>query len=208
MKPDLTSRWRCLSVLMIVLIFSIPSVSFAQQPSDRSEAEVAVAADTPLVSPETKATAQQDAANDFRQPHQLKWFGAGVCLGGGITFIAAGIGEAMADSMYPDRYIHHVPGGEGCSSRVPIREQMDKYNRAMLLMTSAGCLVSIPVMGLASRVSSRPPLERFIGKSPEYVQAYTDAYTSKMRSLRRGMLLSGGAVSGGCILLGLLAIME
>lgn len=204
--------------LTAVLTFSMPFVNFAQQNSDRSEAEVAVAEDTNPVSPEAKANAEQDAENDFSR---LKWLGYGMCLGSSITLIALVIGSRIADEMYPDRYRTEIITEEGnylgaCSYSIPtgIREipnqdQIDGYNRVRLLATSVGFLVShIPVMGLASSVSPSPPPERFIGKAPEYVQAYTDAYKSKMRSLRRAELVTGSVVGGGCILLSLFATQE
>ena len=46
--------------------------------------------------------------------------------------------------------------------------------------------VLLPIAGLGSIYSSpsSPPVERLIGKSPEYVSVYTDAYISKARSIQ------------------------
>ena len=55
--------------------------------------------------------------------------------------------------------------------------------------------------GLISTYSYLPtPLsERLIGKSPEYVTFYTDAYKTKARSLRIRLAIVGAATGCGCI---------
>ena len=201
--------------LTAVLTFSMPFVSFSQQNSVQVEAETAASQDAFTMSLEAKANAEQDAENDFSQ---LKWLGYGMCLGSGITVIALVIGSLIADGMYPDRYrTEFITEGGGYFGwsiptgirEIPNRDQIDGYNRVRLLTTSVGFLVShISVMGLASSVSSSPPPERFIGKAPEYVQAYTDTYKSKMRSLRRVELVMGSVAGGGCILFGLFTTQE
>ena len=60
-----------------------------------------------------------------------------------------------------------------------------------------------PVSALFS--SPSPPTERFIGKSPEYISAYTDTYKSKARSIRmtsasRGVATGCGLSIAGCML--------
>ena len=47
-----------------------------------------------------------------------------------------------------------------------------------------------------------PPIERLIGKPPEYVKAYTDTYGKKMRS-KRLKAASAGAAAGLGIIVGL-----
>lgn len=63
---------------------------------------------------------------------------------------------------------------------------------------AVGCLVML----LASnRVSISPSPERFIGKSPEYVDVYTDAYKARVRQLR-AIWLAAGSIGPpiGCFL--------
>lgn len=36
-----------------------------------------------------------------------------------------------------------------------------------------------------------PPPERLLGKSPEYIEAYTQIYTSKITSLRKRLVIAG-----------------
>ena len=56
-----------------------------------------------------------------------------------------------------------------------------------LIGSGIGCLLPfIPIYFY----KSGPPPERLIGKSPEYVDTYTDAYKSKVRQLR---IVSAGA---------------
>ena len=63
--------------------------------------------------------------------------------------------------------------------------------------------VLTPIVGLGAIYSHQPgpPVERLIGKSPEYVSTYTDAYKSKARSLRTKSA-AFGAVTGCGVLTG------
>ena len=58
----------------------------------------------------------------------------------------------------------------------------------------AGCL---PIVLALERYDTapHPPIERLIGKHPEYVKAYVDAYTEKMR-FRQLIAVSAGATAG------------
>ena len=58
----------------------------------------------------------------------------------------------------------------------------------------AGCL---PIVLALERYDTapHPPIERLIGKHPEYVKAYVDAYTEKMR-FRQLIAVSAGAATG------------
>ena len=61
-------------------------------------------------------------------------------------------------------------------------------------LTIAGCL---PVVLALERYDTppHPPIERLIGKHPQYVKAYVDAYTEKMR-FRQLIAVSAGAAAG------------
>ncbi|MDE0688039.1 MAG: hypothetical protein OXI61_07735 [Candidatus Poribacteria bacterium] len=61
-------------------------------------------------------------------------------------------------------------------------------------LTIAGCL---PIVLALQRYDTapHPPIERLIGKHPEYVKAYVDAYTEKMR-FRQLIGVSAGAAAG------------
>lgn len=61
-----------------------------------------------------------------------------------------------------------------------------------------------PIVGMAVALiySPSPPTERFIGKSPEYISAYTDAYRSKARWLQAQWAAGGAATGCGVSILG------
>ena len=66
--------------------------------------------------------------------------------------------------------------------------------------TLAGAVVgaSIPLMRIYNYKPNLPP-ERFIGKSPEYIDYYTEAYMTKARSIRMRSA-AAGSVFIGCVL--------
>ena len=68
----------------------------------------------------------------------------------------------------------------------------------------AGCL---PIVLALERYDTapHPPIERLIGKHPEYVKAYVNAYSKKIRS-RQLIAASAGAVAGCGLMVGWLYI--
>ena len=56
------------------------------------------------------------------------------------------------------------------------------------------------VVGVSQYYPISPRAERFLGKSPAYVDAYVDAYESEVRSLRRQFLLGGFAAGVGLLI--------
>ena len=71
-------------------------------------------------------------------------------------------------------------------------------------LTIAGCL---PIILALERYDTapHPPIERLIGKHPQYVRAYVDAYREKMRS-RQLIAASAGAAAGCGIMVGWLYV--
>ena len=72
-----------------------------------------------------------------------------------------------------------------------------------LPLPGRGAIVGIPLGGLAGIVAATAainkftvpvPTEHLIGKSPEYVEIYTDAYQRKMRELQTNWAIAGAAV--------------
>ncbi len=65
---------------------------------------------------------------------------------------------------------------------------------------AVGCLTLPLAIGFSSK---HPPPERLLGKSPEYIQAYTDTYKSQTLSLRSRSAAGGLALGTiiGCLLL-------
>ncbi len=130
MKIKLKNPFQILALLMAVLTFSMPFVTFAQQNSLQAEAI---------------AAAERDAQNDINKG---LWF-LGGCFGGVIGVI------------------------------------------------------------IAYDVEPSPPATRLLGKSPEYVAFYTQAYAEKAKKLQTNSALGGccvttlyGAIFFGCIMEG------
>lgn len=122
----INSTFRVLALMMVILTFSIPPVTFAQQ---HLQAEAII-------------TAERDAENDVSKGH---WF-LGGCFGGVVGVI---VGYAVP----PD-----------------------------------------------------PSATRLLGKSPEYVAAYTDAYRERAKMVQTNNALIGCVVSG--LLIVALAVVE
>ena len=56
-------------------------------------------------------------------------------------------------------------------------------------------ICAVPTIALAYPHNPNPPLERLLGKSPEYVGVYTQVYRSKTISLRKRLLTAGSITS-------------
>jgi hypothetical protein len=54
------------------------------------------------------------------------------------------------------------------------------------------------IFGVAAAylIEPTPPASRLLGKSPEYIQAYTDCYTSAAKSIQTKKAITGCVVSG------------
>ena len=65
------------------------------------------------------------------------------------------------------------------------------------LWFSVGCLTTVIGTVLAYSLPPTPPAEQLIGKSPEYVNFYTQAYQAKAKSLQgRSALIGFGTTAG------------
>ena len=71
------------------------------------------------------------------------------------------------------------------------RDAQADVNRGLWFL--GGCLGSAVVPMIAYVVELPPSVTRLLGKSPEYVVFYTDAYKAKAKTLR------GESALGGCI---------
>ncbi len=180
---------------IVILIFSMPFAAFAQQNPMRTEVSKTTAVkDEDAVRLTAKAAAEQDASGDI---NKLLWFGAGVgvcCIGGTIGGLT---GALVGDLIAP-------PADTGLGSLAPLLGFGDGAAVGCLVGVVAG--VSIPFIGIHS-YQANPPAERLLGKSPKYVEFYTDTYKSKTRSLRGGWAAAGfGGVVGGLLLSWLLLV--
>lgn len=59
-----------------------------------------------------------------------------------------------------------------------------------------GCLGGVVGVIVAYAVEPAPPATRLLGKSPEYVAFYTDAYREKAKTLQANSALGGCIVNG------------
>ena len=128
-----------------------------------------------------QAQAEADAQRDIK--HDMKeslWFAAGLVSSGvgTVTGCASGglVGILTEDSnILPG----NVPPVESCS-----------IAGAILFG-----ILAVPISVHLYPHSPRPPPERLLGKTPEYVAAYTQAYRSKAVSLRKRWVTAGSITS-------------
>ena len=173
---------RCL-ILTLVLIFSMPFTTYAQQNSVPVAAETAAAQGANAIKLEAKVAAERDASSDINRP---LWFGAGagIAIVGGT--IGACIGGAVGSIINPGTY-----SGD---SFFP-----------MYALSSAQCtgpFIGIAIGGLAPLIGiytyqGNPHPERLVGKSPEYVESYTATYKATTRSIRTKWAAGGGLMAVG-----------
>lgn len=129
---------------------------------------------------EVKMAAEYDADHDF---NQVLWVTAGL----GTTaacILGAYIGCLIADKV---TYSSYDDGGNMFPPNLDI----------LILGTLGGASAcgGLSFLGIYAK-PSKPPSERFIGKSPEYVESYMAAYTSKARWLR--IKSAAGGTATGC----------
>ena len=65
------------------------------------------------------------------------------------------------------------------------------------LWFAAGCFLTVLGVVGAYVIEPSPPASRLLGKSPEYVAFYTDAYKAKARNIQVRPALIGCAITGG-----------
>ena len=160
------------TVLIIGLMFSPSFNTLAQQ-----KAGTTTGPDADTVSLNAKTAAKQDASNNFKR---LLWVGVGAVVGivGCAVGIIAGIrvGSMLDPVDTPGTLFFETSTGEeiGC-------------------LTGGAVGILAPLIGIY-RYPVHLPSERLIGKSPEYVAAYTDAYQETTRSQR-----TKSAAAGACL---------
>ena len=141
------------------------------------QTEAAAARDTNTMRLEIKAAAERDANSDL---NELLLFGAdvlsdtfgpnaprNVCIGCAVGWL---VGIAVGT------WIDDSPSGG-----------LDVYNDTQMIAMLIGCGVGslVPLIWMSNNQLGPLPSERFIGKSPEYIQFYTNAYRAKTRSLQK-----------------------
>ena len=177
------ARFHILVFCMAMLTFSLPFATLAQQNSVRVKAKTAEAQDANVIRSEAKVAAEQHASRDI---NKLLWFSAGVGVAIVGSTIGAGIGCVVGSSINPGTYTE----GFFFPDYAPSEAQC------------IGPFIGMAIGGLAPLIGiygyqGNPPPERLVGKSPEYVVFYTDAYKAKTRSIRTKWAAGGGLIGVG-----------
>lgn len=176
-----------LIVFTTVLTFSAPFVTLAQQ----NPAQTVATQDANVLKLEVKAAAEQDARNDLNKP---LWFIAGMTA----------VGCAMIGGVVGCLVGNAIDSGGGGLGFAPLLDFSDSAGIGGLIGLTAGALVPLMV---TYYYQSNPPPERLLGKSPEYVESYTNAYKAKTRQLRTSWAIAGTATGCGVItILGLISV--
>ena len=103
----------------------------------------------------------------------------------------------------------------GCVGGCALGTRVDGGSDVLFSPSEVGCAVGCAILFGALAVpigvhmyphNVTPPPERLLGKSPEYVEAYTQIYTSKTTSLRKRLVIAGSIAGNvGMVLATLLA---
>lgn len=170
-------------ILMIIFTFS---KSLATLASESSSWQL-----------EVKTAAEHDANSDI---NKAIWYTIGVGTSAACCF-GAYTGFVIAENLYPSvsGYVYEPEG-------VPPKDKECLGASIPYTMQFLGSLVGASACGGFSFLGiyenqSNPPCERFIGKSPEYVEYYMAVYTAKARSIRIKSAAAGTAT--GCGFVGL-----
>ena len=129
--------------------------------------------------------AKSDAEKDTKNIKELGWFTVS-CLGSALPFIGALVLNIADDSGNQ----HDITSCLQDDHLYPICVSV--YGLGALLPTVYAILHS-PI----------PPAERLLGKSPDYVSAYTDTYRNDAKR-RRVVLSAAGCIAGTSIGIGIL----
>ena len=133
--------------------------------------------------------AKNDAQKDVNNIKELKWFAAS-CLGSTLPFIGALVLNNVATDYNSQ---HNITS---CLS------DDDLYTICCSLYGVGAFLPTV----YALFHSPVPPADRLLGKSPDYISAYTDAYRRDVK-LRRVALSAVGCIAGTPIGIGIISIL-
>ena len=140
-----------------------------------------------------QAQAEADANSDMSGMSKTMWFllgGLGStagCLLGCVGGVALGARlDPVSVSFFP------TPSEAGCA---------------------VGCAILLGVLAVPISVhtyphNATPPPERLLGKSPEYIETYTQIYKSKTASLRKSLVTKGSITSNVGFVVGTLLLLS
>lgn len=161
-----------LVAVVVMLTFSAPFTSLAQQVPMQTQTESAAARNTnTMLRLEIKATAARDANSDIVKLSDVVLFDPhDPVMRCGCTSVGAMVGAGLGC------LVGHLIG------RIDSSGDSRDW---MIIGTLVGTLVGGVVLDNWIFNNQTGPLpKRFLGKSPEYIQSYTDAYRAKMRALQ------------------------
>jgi len=150
---------------------------------------------------EEAAAAKMAAEHDADQKtNNVLWFTAGLATSAACVFgtcIGAELTDMIIESTFDHDYYDQPPEAHTC-----LGGPVASVTEIRVLGTFAGTAVcgGLSFLGIYYAKPSKPPSERFIGKSPEYVKSYLSAYTSKARSNRIKSAAAGTATGCGILL--------
>ena len=153
--------------LIAVLVFSLPVVTLAQQNAEVPASEATIEPDKLQA---IVATAKADAERDV---NGAIWFAG--------SFLGSAVGGTVAVYSCGVYILVSAFGGDGSAP----------------ILLAGGCglaLFSLPI-AYAILDTPSPPPERLLGKSPEYVKAYTSVYVRSAKRRRNISIAGGYAVS-------------
>ena len=155
--------------LMIALIFSIPSIALTQQNVEVAAAKVTKKQDAKF--DDETLLAKEAAKRDAKNDtNRTSWF-VGSFIGGGLI-AAAGLSAGLEGvGGNPESLLFLLPGCGVC-----------------------GGYVSAFLFG-----SPSPPSDRLLGKSPEYVTSYVNAYKDRVKEWQMISGIAGFALGFGGI---------
>jgi len=162
-------KFKVVSIVVLMLFVSTPVlVSEAQQTVSEIQQVIA----------EAHRDAEADTSN--------LWMLGGLLLPPMCMFagmFAGGYIGVLNTPPLPD----HGPATDSATSGFPVEAAC-----GLLIGGSVGCLSPLPLVYISK---SQPNPKAFIGKSPEYVSIYTDAYQKRIKELKREPMIIGIGVS-------------
>ena len=155
-------------LMVTLLIFSATPVSFAQQGSVQAQAE---------------ADANADADSDMSDLSKTMWFMLGGLGSTAGCLLGCVGGCALGARLDPHGGVH--------SFLIPTPSQASCAAAGAILLGAFPMLLGVDLYPH----NATPPPERLLGKSPEYIEVYTQIYKSKVASLRKS-LVTKGSIAG------------
>ena len=135
-----------------------------------------------------QSSARKDAEKDaISKANRMSWLGTGSAIAVGGAIVGAIIGFVGGTIVNPE------DAGGGIMI-LPNNEQASG--------AGIGAIIGIiaPLVGI-NYTNVKIPSQKLVGKSPEYVLAYTEAYKKKARSERNKMTIVGAV--GTCLAIGI-----